>query len=156
MGVEVGLGSNARKNRVGKVMETIIEEHIKKLNQESDMEYILQARIKDIKEKWGIKVRSDKSNHTVDFAVYAHNKLFFIEVNFYSGGGSKLKSTAGEYRQMNTFGNKQNIVFIWITDGAGWKNTLSPLEEYFYSSDYLLNLDMVRKGALKHIIDYER
>ena len=32
---------------------------------------------------------------------------------------------------MNRYWNKQNIEFIWVTDGAGWKSTLKPLREYF-------------------------
>jgi len=31
------------------------------------------------------------------FLWLANDKIFLIEANFYGGGGSKLKSTAGEY-----------------------------------------------------------
>ena len=43
---------------------------------------------------------------------------------------------------MNEYWNKQGIIFIWITDGAGWKSTHKPLREYFDKADYLLNLEI--------------
>jgi type II restriction enzyme len=88
----------------------------------------------------------------LDFAINKNGKLFFIECNFYGGGGSKLKSTATEYIEMNRYWNAQNIEFIWITDGAGWKSTLKPLREYFDKADYLLNLEMLKTGSLDLIL----
>ena len=89
----------------------------------------------------------------IDFAINNNGKLYFIEVNFYGGGGSKVKSTATEYIRMNEYWNNQGIEFIWITDGAGWKSTLKPLREYFDKADYLLNLEMLRRGVLKRILN---
>lgn len=53
---------------------------------------------------------------------------------------------------MNAYWNRQEITFIWVTDGAGWKSTLKPLREYFDKSDYLLNLTMLQNGDLEKII----
>ena len=53
---------------------------------------------------------------------------------------------------MSEHWGKQNIVFIWITDGKGWKNSLRPLEEYFNQTEFLLNLDMLQKGILPQIL----
>lgn len=151
-GVEVGLDSNGRKNRVGSLMESLVEEFIRRTCKELNIEYIPQATAKKIKEKWNINVKLDKSSRIIDFAINKNGKLYFIEVNFYGGGGSKLKSTATEYIKMNEYWNNQGIVFIWITDGAGWKSTLKPLREYFDKADYLLNLEMLRKGILRRIL----
>ena len=151
-GVEVGLDSNGRKNRGGTLMESIVEEFVRDASLDLNMEYMPQATAIKIKEKWNIDVKVDKSSRIIDFAINKSGKLYFIECNFYGGGGSKLKSTATEYIRMNEYWNKQGIQFIWITDGAGWKSTLKPLREYFDKADYLLNLEMLRKGILKKIL----
>lgn len=152
-GVEVGLDSNARKNRGGSLMEGLVEDFVSEACQELCIEYLSQATTKKIKEKWNIDVKVDKSSRIIDFAINNNGKLYFIEVNFYGGGGSKLKSTATEYIRMNEYWNKQGIEFIWITDGAGWQSTLKPLREYFDKADYLLNLEMLRNGILKRILE---
>ena len=152
IGVEVGLDSNGRKNRSGAMMEGIVEVFIEECCQTNDAEYIVQATADKIKTRWNLPVTMDKSSRIIDFAINKNGKLYFIEVNFYSGGGSKLKSTATEYCEMYDRYHKQGIEFIWITDGAGWHSTEKPLREYFDKSDYLLNLDMLRNGILKNII----
>lgn len=151
-GVEVGLDSNGRKNRGGTLMENLVEEFIRDTCNELQIEHMQQATAKKIKEQWKIEVEVDKSSRIIDFAINKNGKLYFVEVNFYGGGGSKLKSTATEYIRMNEYWNKQGIEFIWITDGAGWKSTLKPLREYFDKADYLLNLEMLRNGILKKIL----
>ncbi len=152
-GVEVGFDTHGRKFRVGSLMENLVEEFIRDACNKLGINYMSQATAKKIKEKWNIEVKVDKSSRIIDFAINKSGKLYFIEVNFYGGGGSKLKSTATEYIRMNEFWNKQGIEFIWITDGAGWKNTLKPLREYFDKADYLLNLEMLRKGVLRRILE---
>lgn len=151
-GVEVGLDSNGRKNRGGTLMENIVEKFVAKACEDLGLEYMVQANAKKIKDKWNIDVEVDKSSRNLDFAVNRNGQLFFIECNFYGGGGSKLKSTATEYVNMNAFWNAQKIIFIWVTDGAGWKSTLKPLREYFDKADYLLNLEMLKNDLLKELI----
>ena len=153
-GVEVGLDSNGRKNRGGTLMESIVEEFVSDASSDLNIEYMPKATAIKIKEEWNIDVKVDKSSRIIDFAINKSGKLYFIECNFYGGGGSKLKSTATEYIRMNEYWNKQGIEFIWITDGAGWKSTLKPLREYYDKADYLLNLEMLRKGILKKILIY--
>lgn len=151
-GVEVGLDSNGRKNRGGTLMESLVEEFVADACENLNLQYLPQATSRKIKEQWNIDVAVDKSSRQLDFAINKNGKLFFIECNFYGGGGSKLKSTATEYIEMNRYWNKQGIEFIWITDGAGWKSTLKPLREYFDKADYLLNLEMLKDGILNKII----
>lgn len=151
-GVEVGLDSNGRKNRGGHQMENLVETYIQEVCYELELEYLKEANAKAIKEKWGIEIAVDKSSRRIDYVINKEGKLYFFEVNFYNGGGSKLKSTATEYVKMNEYWNKQNIEFIWITDGAGWLSTLLPLREYFDKAEYLLNLEMLKNGILKEII----
>lgn len=152
-GVEVGLDSNGRKNRGGTMMENIVETFVKSACEELGLEYMSQANAKKIKAQWGIEIKVDKSSRNLDFAINKNGKLYFIECNFYGGGGSKLKSTATEYVKMNEYWNAQNITFIWVTDGAGWKSTLKPLREYFDKADYLLNLEMLKNNYLHKLIN---
>ncbi len=154
IGVEAGLDSNARKNRTGKLMEDVVEVFIKDVCAVSNAEYIAQATARKISEEWNVNIDTDKSTRRVDFAILKRNpdKLYFVETNFYGGGGSKLKSTAGEYITMNKFWNDQGIDFIWITDGSGWKSTEGPLREYFDRANYLLNLKLLQDGYLYKIL----
>jgi type II restriction enzyme len=152
IGVEVGLDTNGRKNRSGTMMESIVEVFVEEYCLTNNAEYIAQATVDKINTKWNFPVAMDKSSRIIDFAINKNGKLFLIEVNFYSGGGSKLKSTATEYCEMYERYHEQGIEFIWVTDGAGWHSTENPLREYFDKSDYLVNLEMLRNGILKQII----
>ncbi len=151
VGVEAGLDSNGRKNRGGTIMEDIVECFIQDICSRNKLEYLKEASADRIREKFGVEVHVDKSSRRYDFVIGNKNEIFIIEVNFYSGGGSKLKATAGEYRDLYNI-LKDKHKFIWITDGEGWRSTARPLRETFDHKDYLLNLDMVEKSLLERII----
>ncbi|MBU1852348.1 MAG: type II restriction endonuclease [Candidatus Omnitrophica bacterium] len=151
-GVEVGLDSNGRKNRGGTTMENIVEVFIKKLCDENGYRYIHGGTSKTIKSNFGIDIPFDKSSRIYDFVIYNGAKAYLVETNFYGGGGSKLKATAGEYRALFAFLKEHEVPFIWITDGQGWKTTEKPLSETFNAIDYLLNLSMLENGALSEIL----
>jgi len=153
-GVEVGSDTNARKNRTGDIMEKLVSKFLEEFcGENSNFRFIEQATQKRIKEFFNYDIKIDKNSRRFDFALLdkIKNKLFLIEVNYYSGGGSKLKATAGEYQYLNDFVKSQNIDFIWITDGKGWLTSLKPLEETFIHNDYVINLEMVKNGVLKQI-----
>lgn len=153
-GVEVGFDTNARKNRTGDIMEKLVYKFLEEFcEDDKNLQFIEQATQKRIKEFFNYDIKIDKNSRRFDFALFdkIKNKLFLIEVNYYSGGGSKLKATAGEYQYLNNFVKSQNINFIWITDGKGWLTSLKPLEETFIHNDYVINLDMLKNGALKEI-----
>lgn len=152
IGVEVGLDSNGRKNRGGTMMESIVLKYVEKTCKTLNLKFMDQATSERIKKEWDIDVLVDKSSRRIDFAINKMGKLYFIECNFYGGGGSKLKSTATEYIEMNEYWNKQKIEFIWITDGAGWKGTRKPLREYFDKADFLINLEMLKEDVLTKIV----
>jgi len=153
-GVEVGMDTNARKNRTGKSMESIVEKIIKKFSEDNNLDYIIQATQFKIKEKWDFNITIDKTDRKFDFAVFnkLKNKIFIIETNYYSGGGTKLKSTAGEYQYLFDLLKNQEIDFIWITDGLGWKTAKKPLFETFSHNDFLFNIEFIKKGVLRDVI----
>ena len=150
MGVEVGLDSNGRKNRGGSLMEEIVGTFISDFCNKNGFEYMAQARATNIKSKWGVDVKIDKSERSFDFAVYnpKNKKIKLFETNFYNGGGSKLKAVCGEFKSLYSELKEQNIEFIWITDGLGWHTTKRPLEETYNHNEYVFNLNMLEAGAL--------
>lgn len=152
LGIEVGLDTNARKNRGGTTMEIITETLISTICQQNNFLFMKQATSQKIQAQWNITVQVDKSSRRFDFAVKNQNNLYLIETNFYGGGGSKLKSTAGEYKILFDFISRQEHKFIWVTDGLGWKDTLRPLEETFRYIDYTLNLKMLASGLFTELI----
>lgn len=152
VGVEVGLDTNARKNRGGKAMEDIVEYFVNSICTRHGFQYIPQAKSDGIRSEFGKHLTIKKASKTIDFAINTPNKLVLIETNFYRGGGSKLKSTAGEYSEIFLQWKQDGHEFIWITDGVGWLTAKGPLRDTFDKIDYILNLDMVEKGVLEALI----
>ena len=155
-GVETGLDSNARKNRSGTTMEGILERHVAKISQEQKLEWKSQATAQFIKDKWGIKVPVDKSERRFDVAVYSRekHKVWLIETNYYGGGGSKLKAVAGEFTELSQFvvTSDDDVEFVWVTDGQGWKTAHLPLAEAFSHIPNIFNLDMLKQGYLSELL----
>jgi len=153
IGVEVGLDSNGRKNRGGTLMEDIVGTFISDFCIKNGYEFMPQARSTNIKSKWGVDVKVDKSERSFDFAVYnpKNNKIKLFETNFYNGGGSKLKTVCGEFRNLYDELKAQNIDFVWITDGLGWNTTKRPLEETYNHNEYVFNLNMLESGILDEL-----
>lgn len=152
VGIEVGLDSNGRKNRGGTAMEDFVETFMKNVCKRASIAYLKEATSDKVRDKWGLKLNVDKSSRRFDFAVYNGKSLYLIETNYYGGGGSKLKSTAGEYKALYDFLTKDGHKFIWVTDGIGWQSTSRPLEETFIHVEYLLNLKMLANELLQNII----
>lgn len=149
-GVEVGLDSNGRKNRSGKAMESITEYFIADLCNKNDFDFMKQVDINYINKIWKCQIPVNKSPRKFDFVVKTNKEIIIFETNFYAGGGSKLKSTAGEYISLNNF--LKEYKFVWITDGLGWNEAKNPLKETFINNKYIFNLDMIEKGVLDEII----
>lgn len=152
IGVEVGLDSNGRKNRGGKMMEEIVEFFVNDICERNGYEYLREATAPKVLERWGKTMTVDKSSRRIDFVINNGKSLYLIECNFYAGGGSKLKSTAGEYHAMFDYWKNDGHKFVWITDGKGWNTTKFPLEETFNHIDYTFNLDMVSGELLEDIV----
>lgn len=153
IGVEVGLDSNGRKNRGGTLMEEIVGLLLGDFCKQNNLKYIPQASPSKIKLKWNFDIVVDKSERSFDFAIYnpQSNKIKLFETNFYNSGGSKLKAVCGEFRSLYDELKRQNIEFIWITDGLGWHTAKRPLEETYNHNDYIFNLFMLENGALNEL-----
>lgn len=155
-GVEAGLDSNARKNRSGTTMEGILERHIAKIAQEQGLEWKAQATASFIKSNWNIEVPVDKSERRFDVAVYSRerHKVWLIETNYYGGSGSKLKAVTGEFTELSQFvkSSKDDIEFVWVTDGQGWKTARLPLSEAFGHIQNVFNLNMLKNNFLRELL----
>ncbi len=155
-GVEIGMDTNGRKNRTGKLMEDIVEKFISDFClQNQEFKYMSQATQVRIRDEWNYEIEIDKANRQFDFAVFNNEKkeLFIFEVNYYSGGGAKLKSTAGEFQILHELLTKQNLNLFWITDGKGWLTTKTSLEEAFIRNDgSIFNIDMLKNGILDELL----
>jgi type II restriction enzyme len=132
-GIEVGLDTNARKNRGGdnmsKAVSLILENggvfFKKEVNNTIFPEIIsLGADVKRF-----------------DFVIKTNTKTYLIETNFYNGGGSKLNETARAYSDVAPKINQyDNFEFVWITDGQGWYSAKNKLEEAFNIIPSMYNL----------------
>lgn len=155
-GVESGLDSNARKNRSGTTMEGILERNVAKVCQTYGLEYKAQATPAFIKENWRIVVPVDKSERRFDVAVFSSEKkkCWLIETNYYGGGGSKLKAVAGEFTELSQFveTSDDDVTFIWVTDGQGWKTAHLPLAEAFAHVPNVFNFEMLKQDYLVELL----
>lgn len=155
-GVETGLDSNGRKNRSGTIMEDILERKVTDTCERLGYEHKAQATSKWIEENWGVIVPVDKSKRRFDEAIFdeKHCKVYVLETNYYGGGGSKLKSVSGEFKTLNNLidSAEDNVQFVWVTDGQGWKTAKIPLSEAFEDIPYVFNLKMLSVEFLEQLI----
>lgn len=133
-GIETGLDSNARKNRSGHIMEDTVDNIFNNAG--------INYRPEVYSREWPeiTKVSGDDEKR-FDFVVESKNKTYLIEVNFYSGGGSKLNEVARSYSDIATKINSvQGFEFVWITDGIGWKDARNKLQEAYSIIPSVYNL----------------
>ena len=133
-GIETGLDTNARKNRSGHIMERTVAKTLDKNG--------IHYRQEVYSSEWPAITRvlgDDKKRF--DFAIETATKIYLIEVNFYSGGGSKLNEVARSYSEIAPKINSvQGFEFVWITDGIGWKSAKNKLQEAYNIIPSVYNL----------------
>lgn len=132
-GIEVGLDTNARKNRGG----TNMEKAVALIFDGSDIFYKKEVNNTVFPEITGF----GEDLKRFDFVVKTNKKTYLIEANYYNGGGSKLNETARSYSIVAPKINQYpNYEFVWITDGQGWHSAKNKLEEAFNIIPNLYNL----------------
>ena len=133
-GIETGLDSNARKNRSGHVMEEMIADILKKHGVKFRQE-VYSTELPNLQ-----RVLGDDEKR-FDFVIQTDAKTYLIEVNFYSGGGSKLNEVARSYSDIAPKVNSvPGFEFVWITDGIGWKSARNKLQEAYNIIPSIYNL----------------
>lgn len=135
-GVETGLDTNARKNRSGHLME----EQVASIFDKAGVKYRQEVYSSEYPEL--AVLGEDKKRF--DFVIETSSTKYLIEVNFYSGGGSKLNEVARAYSELSPKINSVNgFEFVWITDGKGWESAQNKLEEAFYAIPNVYNLTTI-------------
>ena len=132
-GIEVGLDTNARKNRGGDNMSKAVS----LLFDREEVYYkkeVNSTLFLDI-ESLGVDVKR------FDFVIKTKKKTYLIETNFYNTGGSKLNEVARAYSEVAPKINQyENYEFVWITDGQGWLSAKNKLEEAYNTIPSVYNL----------------
>ena len=89
-----------------------------------------------------------------DFVVETSSKVYLIEVNFYSSGGSKLNEVARSYSDIAPKINSvEGFEFVWITDGIGWNSAKNKLQEAYGIIPSVYNLTSVEEFIDKILQD---
>lgn len=156
-GVEVGLGSNGRKNRGGHLMEDVLQDFIEKEGFKLNQTYFKEMYLKDIESKWNIDLSSlsnlGKVAKRFDYVVKTQSCIYAFETNFYSSSGSKLNETARSYKMIaEESKNIKGFAFVWVTDGLGWAGAKNNLEETFDVMENIYNIKELSKGKLREIL----
>lgn len=136
-GIETGLDTNARKNRSGRVMENTVSNILTEAGVPFRQE-VYSREWKQITEVLG------DDEKRFDFVVETASKVYLIEVNFYSDGGSKLNEVARSYSDIAPKINSvEGFEFVWITDGMGWKSAKNKLQEAYGIIPNVYNLTTI-------------
>lgn len=151
-GVEVGLGSNGRKNRGGHQMENLVESYLRK----SGLEYYKEMYLTEIEDKWNIDLSKISAEGTAtkrwDFVVKTDSCIYVIETNFYSTGGSKLNEVARSYKMIAEEAKDiEGFCFVWFTDGGGWRGAKRNLKETFDILPTLYNIAEIENGIFHEL-----
>lgn len=145
-GVETGLDTNARKNRSGEITEKLVA----KIFANANIEYSQQVSSNTFPAVADVLGADQK---VFDFVIKTVTKTYLIEVNFYSGGGSKLNEVARSYTDVAPKVNSiEGFEFVWITDGIGWHSAKNKLQEAFAAIPSIYNLTTIKEfiDMVKH------
>lgn len=153
LGVEVGLDTNARKNRSGTFLEKMVTETLKELTMKNPrLVYIEQKTFGYVKKTYGIEIPPSLTDRKFDYAVISEGKATTIEVNYYGGTGSKPSEIVSSYTNRSEVLKAAGWKFVWLTDGPGWKHMKRPLHIGIENIEYVINTKMLRDGLLEKVI----
>lgn len=141
IGVTIGLDTNGRKNRTGKLMESVCEAYIKEFCIKYGYNYHTQVSISNL-----------NINKKFDFIINTGNRLIAIEVNNYNTSGSKIKSVSEEYIRLDKLIPKDKMSFIWITNGNGWLKNKGIITKNLNNIEHFINFKQLTDGYLENLI----
>jgi type II restriction enzyme len=148
LGVEVGIDTNARKNRSGDIFEKMCQQKVKRL---ISGEYIQINNDRNFT-LYPIVTKGKSKGKTHDIVIYKEDKpVLIIECNFYNVAGSKPISIAESYIEMHRIAKQRNVDFLWVTDGPAWHNMKEPLIRSMNNIDWVLNFKML--NLIKKILN---
>lgn len=137
----VGINTDRRKNKSGKYMELECDKYIKDFCELNNLKYKKQCILK----VEGLSKR-------VDFLIYLKDKTIVIEVNNYFSHGSKIKAISKEYIQLEKDIAKEDKIFIWVTNGDGWKKERNIICQNLDKLNHFINLKQLKEGYLNKFL----
>lgn len=108
-------------------MEDLVESYLMKAGLKRNVDYFKEMYLSDIEKQWNLDLSSisnqGKAKKRFDFVVKKDKTVYAVEANFYSSQGSKLNETARSYKTIALEAKEiDGFVFVWFTDGQGWKS----------------------------------
>ncbi len=156
-GVEAGLNSNGRKNRSGDEGES----HLAMILQSIVDKYPTANLIRHEQTTYDNAIQwynlrtfpKELENRRFDGSLFCPEKSkgLFAEVNNFNSSGSKSKGVASEFDNVHAIFARTPHVFVYITDGLGWKKDTSHLATIIDHVPNVLNYKMVEDGWLDDI-----
>lgn len=137
-GIETGLDTHGRKNRIGEIMVSKVAQ----LFDEANISYECEVKSKNFP---SIKAVLGKDSKRFDFVISCPSKKYLIEVNYYGTQGSKVTEIPRSYMDVAKKINSVNgFEFVWITDGMGWNKAKEQLNEAYDEIPNVYNLNTLR------------
>lgn len=151
-GIEVGMDTNARKNRGGECGVRAIDTWV------SEAEKSIPSMLTKKEASYDFLIR-EGCPLPETFRAVVWDRVFWtsetpkrfavLETNHYGGGGSKLAAIAREYAGRQKELTQSGIGFIWVTDGDGWKTVKKALREAFKEIPFIVNVKLSSEGQLE-------
>lgn len=146
-GVEAGLDTHSRKNRIGEIMASKVAQQFDEANISYECE-VKSDKFPSIKSVLG------KDSKRFDFVISCPNKKYLIEVNYYGSHGSKVTEIPRSYMNVaKKINSVEGFEFVWITDGVGWNKAKEQLNEAYDEIPNIYNLNSLRYFIDKVIND---
>ena len=153
-GIEVGMDSNARKNRGGDQMENLVEDFIRLAGFIKNKTYFKEIYSREVEKLFEVNLTplSAVSTKRWDFILKTEDNVYLIETNFYSSSGSKLNEIARSYIEISERAEKiKGTRFMWITDGWGWRKARKNLQEAYIEIPYLYDIADMEAGLFSSL-----
>lgn len=146
-GVETGLDTHGRKNRIGEIMASKIAQQF----DETNISYEREVQSKNFP---AIKSVLGKDSKRFDFVISCPSKKYLVEVNYYGTQGSKVTEIPRSYMDVaKKINSVEGFEFVWITDGIGWKNAKEQLNEAYDEIPNMYNLNTLQDFINKILQD---
>lgn len=153
LGINIGLDSNARKNRGGDQMEDLVEFFIKEAGFEKDVTYFKEMYLHEVEQKWGYNLSAISADGVA-------KKRFDFVVKPVGSTILGKKVVISEFMPDAENGNKPiafgDFSYYWIVDRKA--TSISTLVELFaelgqigYLAYKFLDAKLIRKEAIKVI-----
>lgn len=145
-GVLIGLEPNARKNRRGSKLESVLDSLIASTIEKINKKYKTGLAFEP---QMYVDLANERKK--IDYVILQNGKpKIAIEINFYSTSGSKPSEVLGRaYPEVQTNLKKKGLGFIVITDGIGWESMRPVIYTAYEKLDYLMNIKQARDNMLE-------